>query len=139
MYPKVFIFFSLNGTIAWLRIGGFAAMVCPCFVAGLFSRFLFNFKFAEIRGFCVFFPRASFLDNIVPTSPPPCRLRSPSLFPPTAAHTQFLLQTNPYFAALVEVLLVVGLALPFSLDDPATAAAEWLVGLCPAHPLEEKG
>eukprot|EP00667_Euglena_gracilis_P007261 EG_transcript_7334 len=42
----------------------------------------------------------------------------PSLFPPTAAHTQFLLQTNPYFAALVEVLLVVGLALPFSLDDP---------------------
>eukprot|EP00668_Euglena_longa_P002079 GGOE01002414.1.p1 GENE.GGOE01002414.1~~GGOE01002414.1.p1 ORF type:complete len:462 (+),score=120.45 GGOE01002414.1:170-1555(+) len=42
----------------------------------------------------------------------------PSLFPPTATHTQFLLQTNPYFAAAVEVLLVVGLGLPFSLDDP---------------------
>jgi len=42
----------------------------------------------------------------------------PSLFPPTAAHTRFLLMVNPYFAMVVEVLLVVAFALPISLDDP---------------------
>lgn len=102
-----------------------------------FRDFFLTSNLPKFGGFVFFFP----VSHSGQHSPhlPPCRLRSPSLFPPTAAHTQFLLQTNPYFAALVEVLLVVGLALPFSLDDPATAAAEWLVGLCPAHPLEEKG